>query len=534
MLKVLIQKELRQIWVQSFLRGGKTAKNGKKRSSKTMTVIWIFLIVYLLAIFTFVAWQAGMQFLYLPGLGWLYYMLLGAAAILFGALGSVFSTYSSLYLAKDNDLLLSMPIPLKDVILSRLASVYLMGLFYSGSISLPAAVMGLILAGFSFARLVGSLLWVLLISLIVLAMSCLLGWVVAKVSVKLKRKSFLLALLALVCVGLYYVVYFRMINHMPELIDSVLRYGENVRSSFNPLFLFGRTGEGDWLAMALCTAAVCLVLGLIWLVLQRSFLSVATASDGGKKAVYREKAVRQGSASSALWKKEWQRFTSSAGYMLNTGLGVVFLLGLGVFLLIKGRYYLDLLEQVLPGLAEYLPVVVCAACCLMAGMVDISAPSVSLEGKTLWQLRSLPVTAWQVLQAKLLLHLSIAILPTLFCVAVTVALIQTTLAQKLLIFAISLLFMALIALLGLALGLKMPNLNWTNEMIPIKQSLPVMLTLFSGMIFAGLLAGLYIWFGWRVGVTGWLSAAALLLLAIDAALFLWLRGPGARRFEELE
>ena len=34
-------------------------------------------------------------------------------AIVLGAFGSVFNTYSSLYLAKDNDLLLSMPIPVR-------------------------------------------------------------------------------------------------------------------------------------------------------------------------------------------------------------------------------------------------------------------------------------------------------------------------------------------------------------------------------------------------------------------------------------
>ena len=39
-----------------------------------------------------------------------------------GAFGSVFNTYSSLYLAKDNDLLLSLPIPLRVIISSRLLS----------------------------------------------------------------------------------------------------------------------------------------------------------------------------------------------------------------------------------------------------------------------------------------------------------------------------------------------------------------------------------------------------------------------------
>lgn len=536
MLKILVKKELRQIWVQAFLRGGKAAKKGKKqRSGKGMAILWAFLSLYLVACFAFMDWFAGKAFL-LEGVEWLYYLLLGGAAILFGTLGSVFSTYSTLYLAKDNDLLLSMPIPIRDVILSRLAGVYLMGLFYSGAMTLPAVVVGLIQRGFSVSRLVGGLVWILLISLIVLGLSCLLGWVVARISQKLKSKSFLIALLSLTFLILYYVVYFRLMKHLPELIQSMLLYGESVRSSANPLYLFGQVGVGDWLAMLVCTAAVCLVLALIWMLLKRSFLSVATSSAAGKKAVYREEAARQGSASTALLRKEWLRFSSSATYMLNCGLGLLVQLALGVYLLLKGGSLFQSIGAVLPFLssdAGMLPVLVCAICCLSYSILDITAPSVSLEGRSVWLPQSLPVTPWQVLRAKLGLHLGLAILPTLFCLLTAAVLVPATLAQKLLLVVTGLLFMLLIALVGLCLGVKMPNLNWTNEMYPIKQSAPVGLTILTGFAVPVALGGLYFLACKIMNATAYLSVAALLLLAANAALFLWLRNTGTRRFEEL-
>lgn len=533
MLKTLLKKELQQIWFQGFLRGGKTGRNGKKRSGKGTAVLWTVLVVYLVAIFAFMAWMAGKQLFGMPGLDWLYYMLMGGAAILFGALGSVFTTYASLYLAKDNDQLLSLPIPVQHIILSRLMGVYLMGLFYSAAIAIPAAVVGLIQCGFSLPRLIGGLVWVLLISLIVLCLSTLLGWVVARISVKLKNRSFIIALLSLLFLGLYYVVYFRMMKRLPELISGVIQFGEDIRDTANPLYVFGRTGEGDWLSMLLCLAAVGLILSLIWLLLKKSFLSIATASVAGKKAVYREKTARQSSVGAALLRKEWMRFTSSASYMLNCGLGVVFLLGLGVFLLIKGKEYLDVITNVLPALAEMLPVLICAACCLMGSTVNLSAPSVSLEGRSIWQLRSLPVTAWQVLQAKLLLHLAVALPPALFCAGIAVTLVPATVAQKLLILAVTLLFMLSFGLLGLALGVKMANLNWSNENQPIKQSAPVGITLLSSLGLAAAMGGLYAWFGHSMGPTAWLSVCALVLLAASAALLLWLRSFGVKRFEEL-
>ena len=54
-----------------------------------------------------------------------------------------------------------------------------------------------------------------------------------------------------------------------------------------------------------------------------------------------------------------------------------------------------------------------AALCMLASMNDMAAPSVSLEGKSLWLLQSLPVTPWQVLRAKLRLQLLLTAIPVL-------------------------------------------------------------------------------------------------------------------------
>ena len=51
---------------------------------------------------------------------------------------------------------------------------------------------------------------------------------------------------------------------------------------------------------------------------------------------------------------------------------------------------------------------------------------------------------------------------------------------------VSVLFVLFMALFGLMLGLKMPNLTWTNEITPIKQGGAVMLALFSGFAYAAL------------------------------------------------
>lgn len=50
-------------------------------------------------------------------------------------------------------------------------------------------------------------------------------------------------------------------------------------------------------------------------------------------------------------------------------------------------------------------------------MNDMAAPSISLEGKNLWLLQSLPVKPWQALRAKLSVQLLLTSIPALFASA---------------------------------------------------------------------------------------------------------------------
>ena len=107
--------------------------------------------------------------------------MMGLIAVLLGAFGSVFNTYSTLYLPKDNDLLLSLPIPVSVLMVSRLVTVYLMGLLYSGVVMLPTILVYWVAAAFTLPNLLGGLLLTALISVFVMTVSCALGFVVAKI-----------------------------------------------------------------------------------------------------------------------------------------------------------------------------------------------------------------------------------------------------------------------------------------------------------------------------------------------------------------
>ena len=196
----------------------------------------------------------------------------------------------------------------------------------------------------------------------------------------------------------------------------------------------------------------------------------------------------------------------------------------GAALLWKGA----VMEEALGGMADggLLPVLLAAAVCMLISMNDMTAPSVSLEGKSLWLAQSLPVTPWQVLRAKMVMQLLLTGIPAAVCLLCAVLAISMTAAEAVLLAAVCLLFVVLSAMLGLFLGLKMPNLTWTSEITPIKQSACVGIALLGGWAYALLLGGGYLLAGWHLGAALYMGCFAAATLAACAVLYLWLKKRG--------
>ena len=126
MFRVLLKKQLGEVFKSYFF----DAKKNKMRSKWAIAGWFVFFIVIMVGmlggIFAFLSATLCKSLVTIE-MGWLYFVLMGMISIFLGAFGSVFNTFASLYLAKDNDLLLSLPIPVRTIIAARLANVYLLG-----------------------------------------------------------------------------------------------------------------------------------------------------------------------------------------------------------------------------------------------------------------------------------------------------------------------------------------------------------------------------------------------------------------------
>ena len=524
MLRILIKAQL-----QSVLASLTRTSKGKRLSVAGAVLLMAFLAVIFLSFFGFTFYALALA---LPGmgLGWFYFALAAIMAFALGFIGSVFTAQQQLFAARDNELLLAMPIRPRDILGARMAVLLLLDYAFTLVVLLPAGVVWLMVVGGTAGGVFGFVLSALLLPLLIMCFTCLFAWLLALISSRMRNKTVVTLVLYLAFLAAYF--YFYM--NLQQLLTELIANSEQIAGAFvavYPLYAFGQASLGSWLHIAGFAACCVIPFALVYAILSRGFLAVTTRRPSVKKLVYRERALKTSGVGAALLRKELGRFAANGMYILNAAMGSVLTIAAAVALIIYRDEAMQLLSVLPEGMGE--GAVILALCFLNATDV-ISAPSISLESKTLWLLKSLPVPAWRILMAKVYLHLVIALPPTLIasaCCCIALPFPPAGAAMVVLIPALTCVFGAL---LGVAVNLRYPKFDYINETAVIKNSMSVTVTLFGSWALLAAAALLYGLALHRVmGMTAYLYICAALLAALCAALYLSLRRSGARRFAEL-
>lgn len=531
MLKALLKKEIRELFSLMFQSG----KKRKKRKALS-TVMYALLLVFAAGVM-YAAFFGLSQALYAPlaelELEWLYFAMLGSLALMLGIFGSAFSTYAALYRSKDNEMLLAMPIPPGTILLSRMCACFLTTLFFESIVLVPAWVVSLLkTAQPGAAEIVSGPLLLLLLSFVGLSVSCVLGWVIALIAARLRNKSIVTAVLSLAALGAYYYL----VGQSDQLMEILIRYrldiGAWMQNTLPPLYHLGLAGTGD-IRSLLLTATVSLgVFALVYWILSRSFIRLATAKRGAARKRYREKEHRVSTQSGALLRREFLRLKASATYLLNCSLGTFFMLGGAVMLAVKGETVRQMLP-LLPRMTQAAPLAAAAIAALVSGMNDLTAPSISLESKTLWMLQSLPVRAQRIFRAKIALHVIMTLPAALILYACAAVVLRMDVLSAALCAVMLCALVCFFAVSGLVIGLKMPVMNWKNESVAVKQGFGVMLAMLVNWGSVLALGGLYVLAKEFMSNTAFLAVAIALTAAASVLLCRWLNIRGAKAFERL-
>lgn len=504
-LVLLIQLNFSQM-IHTFSAG-----KGRKKNMGTAGALLLmaFLALYLSGIYSWLMGgllkEAGVIEFLLPVM-----MLLAAAVSL---MFSFFAASGIVFGGRDMDFMLSMPVSAFSVMLSKMSALYLENLVFTGLWMIPTGIAGYVFGAADdpgyFLRLIAAILFLPLLPSLIASVG---GYVIAWGQARMKHRALvtnlisisLLVVLILLCMQ---------INQIGALLLTHKEEAERLFMTWlAPIGFLGSGLQGNR-GMLAAGAALCLAPFLLvtWLFSIRYKKILSSLKSRALRMDYRLTEVEAGGQFGALLQKEVNRLFSTPSYLMNTGVGVVMLIGFSIYLNVAKAQTAAIFAIFGTEGTQAVILLIMAA---LLSMVYPSAVSISLEGKTLWLLKEAPVPASVLFGAKAGLNLVLAWPAALVALSLFTAAAGLPVLTAAGILLCCLGLTAFLAVSGIALNLHFPKMDCDNDTIVVKQSASAIFGCFGGLLIVA--AGAGIWALTRIFLPFW--AFCLMMTAVFAIL----------------
>lgn len=534
MIKALIKNRLNSVFGSII---GKR-RDGSVKKASVGKIIALSLIL-LLALGSFLVMFVGMAialgYVLIPiGASWLYFSVFMLLALSVIFILSIFETKSELFECKDNDLLLSMPIKPRDIVIARISVVLIYNYIEAMAIMLPCTVVYGIVSR-DILGVIGSLIVLVLIPIISTALSCGAGYGVALLSKKLRKNSFVTVAISILIMAVYFVGYEVIVSNMSEFLKQTEAVGSVPEMPF--LYYIGSAALLKPISIFIMIFLTALLAFSAYTVISSSYIKLVTDVGGVKRGVYKNETLKARGTLSALVCKELKGFASSATYMLNSGIGLVFMLVIAVVALVNSPVLLQIADLLYTSsyvdTALAASPVIIAAAVLLSSFNSMSACALSLEGKNLWIIKTMPITDRELLLSKILPQIIITTPPTLVCSVLFMIALPAPLELWVFFILTPVIANIFFAVFGMIMNVAFPKFDFENEAQPIKQSMSVFITLVAQMLLStavGIAALLLVFVIPPVAVAA-LTLALYALLSVVS--WLVLMGPLKRKYSKI-
>ncbi|MCL2124413.1 MAG: hypothetical protein FWH33_00300 [Oscillospiraceae bacterium] len=518
-------------------------KTNRKRTKPVAKALIILLLVYacgVLLVSFGAVFLTMAEPLFSTGIGWFYFALMGIIIFVLCFIGSVFMVQPQIFEARDSELLLSLPLKPSMILAGRIFALLVVDYAFEALIVIPAFAALIISGCISYIPMLGMVFLIaaaVLLPLVALAAGCFFGWLVASIASRLRRKNIVTLVFSIALFAVCGWGYYGVLGNMNSLLTSGAEIAEAVRRAVFPAYHLGVAISGGSIMSFLIFAACAVVpYALMHMLLSASFMKLAMRGRGAKKVKYREKAMHVSGVGAALLGREMRLFMSLPLYIINSGLGAIVTVAIAVVLVVRPQLLTDPIVQLsafMPSFETgFIGAIVLSA---LAVMNSVSSPSISLEGKSLWIVKSLPVRERDVLLSKVMLHVVVCGAPSIVAGVICIfALHLRGVAEIALTLVMPVSVTVLFALLGVTLNLAMPKFDWINPIQPVKQSASTMLVIFGGMALVVVLAAVYgFLLSSALSLGVYLVLCTVVFVAACAGLYAHLISAGCRRFQEL-
>ena len=377
---------------------------------------------------------------------------------------------------------MSLPIKPIHIILSKFTYVYIIN-FLGAFISLvPSVIIYLIITKCAPIVLLNALIAIPFAPLFPLCLGFLLGTLINVIGSKVKNKTLFTTILVALFLGVYF--YFVFSTGTSELTDEQLATMlVKMQGVFKVFFSYSKGITGNYLFLLAYVLFATVFAGLYFIFLSKYYKKINTIISTKRASAnfkLQEEKTQSTSIIGALLKRELKLFFSDTTIIINNLLGPAFAILAGVAVLIKGgvnSFAGDLqlevdgvdiaeiekvLEMLVKNFVPYISVIFIGTC-FYAGFC------ISIEGKNMWHVKALPISAKSYFNVKVLTHLIINLPASLICV-ILISISSKVLWYDLLIaIFMTIAYAVLDAVLGLTIDVRYHNFNWDTTAEVVKR-----------------------------------------------------------------
>lgn len=481
------------------------------------------------------------------------FMMIGGV-FLFEAIFSLITTIrtASTYLFdfRDYDLLMSMPISLKNILAVKMSKLYLTNLLSSLVICIPFLIVNGIFTSASIFYYISAIIMSLFVPMIAIVFGAVVSFFIMKISSKFKKNNLLNIIFTLILsAGIMFASFsFSFASQSMTNIDTsnIQRLSEsfwNILKYFPPALWFTKAlSEGNILfGILFIVVSIALFLGFIF-IFNKNFNKINISlkeQTSGKKYIH--EAQKSNSIFGSLLTKELRQYFSSSYYVLNTISGGIMPLISLIILVIKFGKISSLPEinMMLDSFGISNNIFIALISVLLTFSFTISpttVASISIEGKNFWMGKSMPVSEKQIFKSKIMVNILINIPFTVIIFILSAIFFELSLLQCALILLNNILIIVVASILGLYCNLMFPKMKWTNSNQVVKNSLSIVVFILMSFVVTGIVIALFVFTIVAAGVSGEIFVLAyniILLLLILGSLAL-LNTHGVKLYNKIE
>ena len=504
-----------------------SSKYKSERRKKTIKGIIVSLIVVYILFYVYYITSSLMPTFVKSGNPIYVLAFLFAVCSLYIFFANAFKIKNILFDFKDYNLLMSLPIRRNVVIASKLSSLYIINLLCTFIVMIPGY-----LAYIKYASLPSNIIFFLLllaIPLIPLLLSSIVGIVITWLTSFFKNNNIgsyivYILIIAIVFFGMY------KINGLDNnvIVNNSINM-VNYFSKYYPLTSLFTELLGNFNIISMLIYLFIPLFAIIIFILFINYGYDKLRNKLLKQNVnsnYMLKKYVVNNSVISLYKKELKKYFTSPLYVINTSFGCIIMILLIISILIFNDNMISHFENI-SNFNEMVKENIFIILSVLFAVSSTTNSSISLEGKSLWIIKMLPVSTSKIFASKIMVNLTV-LLPTAIIVCTFFGIyLKLSLVNFIFTYLISFAYSIFTSVLGLLLNLLFPKFDYDNEVRVIKQSLAVFLSILIGII------SVLLPFKVFKGNTDSIILITSIIFLIDIILLIVLHFYGDRKFRRL-